>query len=240
MSISSSPSRSMVSIVLDHPALGLLDVGRDRGLAERLGDDALEELVARLHPAPPLGDDRELEAAGVLVELADQRVHAAGVEGRAAQAVERGEDPDVGRVAAEGAAAHLGELLDVVGADVARARLEGHDVAQIRRRDLLGHHPDERAVAVGDRRDDAIGDGDRGGDERRLEAGVERAQRHADDDADHEAERELQRAQAEQAEQRAADDRRSAGRGRRRRQAQQPAEQRHEQGAGEDALRAAA
>ena len=60
----------------DHPALGLLDVRGDRGLAQRLGDDALEELVARLHPGPPLGDDRELEAARVLVELADQRVHA--------------------------------------------------------------------------------------------------------------------------------------------------------------------
>ena len=94
-----------MSIVLTIPrwASSMLD-----GIAawpERLGDHALEELVAGLHPGPPLGDDREPEAAGVLVELADQRVHAAGVEGRALQAVERGEDPDVGRVAAEGAAA---------------------------------------------------------------------------------------------------------------------------------------
>ena len=59
----------------DHPPLGLLDVGGDRGLAERLGNELLEERVAGLHPAPPLGDDREPEAAGVLVELADQRVH---------------------------------------------------------------------------------------------------------------------------------------------------------------------
>ena len=60
----------------DHAALGLFDVGGDRRLAERLGNQPLEEFVAGLHPAPPLGNDRELEAAGVLVELADQRVHA--------------------------------------------------------------------------------------------------------------------------------------------------------------------
>ena len=163
-------------------------------------------------------------------------MHAPGVERRAAQAVEGGEDPDVGRVAPEGAAPHLGELLDVVGTDVARARLEGHDVGQVGGGNLLGHDPDERAVAVDDRRDDAIGDGDRGGDEGRLEAVVERAQRHSGDGAHHEAERELQGAQAEQAEQRAADDRRQQDVAGAVDQAQEPAEQRHEQRAGEDAL----
>ena len=61
----------------------------------------------------------------MLVELADQRVHAGGGEGRAVGAVERGEDADVGRVAAECAAADLRELLDVVGADVPRAPSKG-------------------------------------------------------------------------------------------------------------------
>src|SRR3954451_8796855 len=37
-----------------HAALRLLNVRGDRGLAERLGDDALEHLVAGLHPSPPL------------------------------------------------------------------------------------------------------------------------------------------------------------------------------------------
>ena len=145
----------------DHAALGLFDVGGDRRLAERLGNHPLEEFVAGLHPTPPLGDDRELEAAGVLVELADQRVHAGRVEGRPIQVVERREDPDVGRVAAEGATARLRELLDVVAADVPRARLEGHDVAQLRGRHLLGHHSDQFPSAIGDRRDDPIGERDR-------------------------------------------------------------------------------
>ena len=136
-----------------HPALRFLDVRRDRGLAERLGDQSLEDLVSRFHPLPPLRDDRELEAAGVLVELANQRVHAGRVEGRTVEAVERGEDADVGRVAAERSAADLGELLDVVGADVPRAGLERHDVAQLGRRHLLGHHAHQRPVAVRDRRD---------------------------------------------------------------------------------------
>ena len=171
------------------------------------GDQQLEELVSGLHPAPPLGDDREPEAAGVLVELADQRVHPARVEGRPVQAVERGEDPDVGRVAAEGAAADLRELLDVVGADVPRARLEGHDVAQLRRRHLLGHHPDQRPPAIGDRRDHAIGERDRRRDQRRFETGVESLEQGAQDDADDEPEGHLPRAQTEQAEERAADDR---------------------------------
>ena len=118
------------------------------GLAERLGHDALEERVDRLHPRAPLGDDRELEAARVLVELADQRVHARRVERRAVERVERGEDADVGRVADERPAADLGELLDVVGADVARARLERDDVEQLLGRDLLGHDPHQRALAV--------------------------------------------------------------------------------------------
>ena len=133
----------------DHPPLGLLDVGRNRCLPERLRDHQLEELVAGLHPAPPLGNDRELEPAGVLVELADQRVHPARVEARPVQAVERGEDSHVGRIAPKGAAPDLRELLDVVGAYVPRARLEGHHVAQLRGWDLLGHHADRRPNVIG-------------------------------------------------------------------------------------------
>ena len=131
-----------------HPALGLLDVRGDRGLAERLGDRALEQLVGGLHPRPPFGLDRELEAARVLVELADQRMDLRRVEGRAVQRVEAGEDADVGRVAAEGRAARLGQLLDVVGPDVLRARLERDHVAQLLRGHGLGHDPDQRALAV--------------------------------------------------------------------------------------------
>ena len=91
-------------------------------MAERLRDHELEELVPGFHPAPPLGDDREPEAAGVLVELADQRVHPARVEARPSQVVERGEDSDIGRIAAKGAAADLGQLLDVVGAEPVTVR----------------------------------------------------------------------------------------------------------------------
>ena len=48
----------------------------------------------------------------------DQRVDASGVEGWPVEAVERGEDPDVGRIAPKRPAAHVRELLDVIGAHV--------------------------------------------------------------------------------------------------------------------------
>jgi hypothetical protein len=225
-----------VSIVLTIPRWGLLDVGRNRGLPERLCDQQLEDLVSGLHPAPPLGNDRELETAGVLVELADQRVDPAGVEGRPVQAVERGENSDVGWIAAEGAAADLRELLDVVGADVPRARLEGHDISQLRRRYLLGHHANQGPVTVGDRGDHTVDDRHRGSDQRRFDTGVESLEQDAQTGADDEPKGHLERAQAEQTEERAAD-----RRGEQRLvgavdQTQQPAEQRHQQTAGEDAL----
>ena len=130
----------------------------------------------------------------------------------------------------------LRELLDVVGADVPRARLEGHDVAQLRGRHLLGHHSDQRPAAIGDRRDHAIGERDRRCDQRRFEIAVESLEQGAQDGADEEPERRLHRAQAEQADEGTADDR-----GEQRLvgtvdQAQQPAEQRHQQGAAEDAV----
>ncbi len=182
----------------DHAPLGLFDVGRDRRLPERLRNHALEELISGLHPAPPLGDDRELEAAGVLVELADQRVHPARVEGRPLEAVERGEDADIGRVAPEGAAARLRELLDVVAADVPRARFEGHDVAELRGRYLLGHHSHQLPPAIGDRRDDAVGERDPCGHQRRFDAVVKSLEQGTEGGADHEPEERLARAQAEQ------------------------------------------
>jgi hypothetical protein len=172
----------------------------------------------------------------VLVELADQRVHPARVEGRSRQAVEGGQDPDVGRVATEDAAADLRELLDVVGADVPRARLEGHDVAQLRGRDLLRHHPDQRPVAIGDGRDHAIGERDGRRDQRRLRSAVERQEGGTQDGADQDPQGDLQRAHAQEADERTADDRgeeRPVGTVD---QPQQPAEQRHQQDAAEDAV----
>ena len=55
----------------------------------------------------------------MLVELADPPVDGARVELRAGQLVQRGDDADVGRVSVVGAAEHLGQGPDVVGADVA-------------------------------------------------------------------------------------------------------------------------
>jgi hypothetical protein len=133
----------------------------------------------------------------VLVELPDQRVHLRRDEVRAVEAVERGEDPDVGRIAAKRAAPDVGELLDVVGADVARARLERHDVAQLRRRHLLGHAAHERPVAVGDRREHAVDDRHRGSDERRTGLGDERPEQRAHACPDQQSECRLERAQAE-------------------------------------------
>ena len=130
--------------------------------------------------------------------------------------------------------AHVRELLDVVGPDVARARLEGDDVAQLLRRDLLGHHPDQRPAAIGDGRDHAIDDRHRRRDQRRGDPGVERREERAQGGADEEPERELDRPQPQQSEQPAADDRH-----RQRRvdhEPQQPAEQRHQQGAADDAV----
>jgi hypothetical protein len=172
----------------------------------------------------------------VLVELTDQRVHAARVEGRPIQAVERGEDSDVGRVAAKGATPDLRQLLDVVTTDVHRARLERHDVAQLRRRHLLCHHSDKRPPAVGNRCDHAVGDGDRRCDQRRFETPIERLEQSAQDGAYQEPEDHLCRAQAEQTDERTADDR-----GEQRLvgavdQPQHPAKQRHQQGAAQDAV----
>ena len=212
----------------DHPALRLLDVRGDRGLPERLGDDALEDLVGGLHPAPPLRDDRELEAARVLVELADERVDEARVERRAVEAVERGEDADVGRVAPERAAADAGELLDVVGADVPRPRLERHDVAQLGGRDLLGHHAHERPLPVGGGRDRPVHDRHGGRDERRRRRRGELREQRADARPDEQAERELARPQAEQADERAARDRGEQRRVGAEHEAHERAEQRHE------------
>ena len=67
----------------------------------------------------------------MLVELPDPRVDDAGVEPRAGQLVERGDDADVGRVSVVGAAEHLGQGPDVVGADVAGASLQRHDEGQV-------------------------------------------------------------------------------------------------------------
>lgn len=149
-------------------------IGRDRRLPQRLGHGPLEHLVGGLHPRSPLGKDRQAKAAGVLVELADQRVHPGGIERRPRQAVERREDPDIGRIASEGPAADRRELLDVVGAHVARPRLERHDVAQLSRRDLLGHDADQRPVAVHERRDRAVGDRHRRRDDGRRNTRFER------------------------------------------------------------------
>ena len=113
-------------------------------------------------------------------------MHPARVEGRPLQTVERGEDADVGRVAAKGAAVGLRQLLDVVAADVPRACLEGHDVAQFRRRNLFCHHPDQLPPAVGDRCDHAIRERDRRGDERRLDSAVESLEQSSQDGADQE------------------------------------------------------
>jgi hypothetical protein len=162
-----------VSIVLTMPRWASW-MFEGRGLAERLGGDSLEDRVHRLHPLAPLGDDRELEAARVLVELADQRVHPGRVEGLPIEGVQRGEDPDIGGVATEGAAADLRELLDVVGADVSRPRLEGHDVAQLRSGHLLGHHADEGSSAVRERGDRAVGDRYRRCYQRRFETSIYR------------------------------------------------------------------
>ena len=89
-------------------------------------------------------------------------------------------------------------------------------------------------MAVDDRRDRAIDDRHRGRDQRRLGTGVEGLQQSGDGPANQKPERDFERAQAEQSEQRAADDadeQRGVVD-----QAQQPAEQRHQQRAGEDAL----
>ena len=236
MSISSLPSRIDRVDRADHPPLGLFDVGRNRGLPEWLRDQQLEDLVSGLHPPPPLGNDRELETAGVLVELADQRVDPASVEGRTVQAVERGENSDVGRIAAEGAAPDLRELLDVIGADVPRARLEGHDVSQLRRRYLLGHHADQRPIAVGDRGDHAVDDRHRRCHQGRFDPGVEDLEQNAQSSADDEPDGHLLRAQTEETEERAADDRCDQGLVLAVDQTQQPAEQRHQESAAEDAL----
>jgi hypothetical protein len=132
--------------------------------------------------------------------------------------------------------ADLGELLYVVSTDVPRARLEGHDVAQLRRRDLLSHHADQLPPAVGDRHDHAIGQRDRRCDQRRFEAAVENLEQSTQGGADQEPEGGLQRAQAEQTDEGTADnpgEQRLVGAVD---QPQQPAEQRHQQGAAEDAM----
>ena len=162
-------------------------------------------------------------------------MHAGGVERRALQAVERREDPDVGRVATERAAADVRELLDVVGADVARAGLERHDVAQLRGGDLRRHDRDERSIAVDRRRDHAVGERDRGGDQRGRHARVERVQARPDGGADHQPEGDLRRPQAEQSEEPAADDP-DQDRVTPEDEPDQPAEDRHHQDAAEGPL----
>jgi hypothetical protein len=170
----------------------------------------------------------------VLVELTDQRVHPVRVEAGPLQAVERGEDSDIGWIAAKGATPEVRQLLDVVGTDVPRTRLEGHDVAQLGRRHLLSHHADQRSIAVGNRRDHAIGDRHRGRGQRRLETDVEGLQQSAQNGADQEPEGRLQRAQAEHPQESTADDRGEKGFIRAVDQAHQPAEQCHQQNAAQD------
>ena len=196
------------------------------GLAERLRDRALEDGVDGLHPLAPLRDDRQLEAAGVLVELADQRVHARGVERGTAERIERGQDAHVGRVAPERPAAHGRELLDVVGADELRARFERDDVAQLCRRDLLGHDPHPLTPAVEHGGERAV---DRGGhrrDGRRL------VEHERDQRADQQAQSDVRHPQPERAHERAGDQpdeqRRVV------QPPEPPAEQRHQQRAGHD------
>jgi hypothetical protein len=125
---------------------------------------------------------------------ADERVHPLRVEARPVQAVERGEDPHVGRIAAEGAATDLRELLDVIGADVPRPRLEGHDIPQLRRRYLLGHHADQGPIAVSDRSDHAVDDRDGRCHQRRFETGIDSLGQHSQSGADQEPEGRLRRA----------------------------------------------
>ena len=163
-------------------------------------------------------------------------MHAGRVEGRALEAVERREDPDVGRVAPVRPAADTGELLDVVGADVPRPRLERHDVAQLGGRDLLGHHAHERSLAVREGRDRPVHDRDGGRDERRGRRRVGLREQRAHARPDEQAERELPRAEAEQADQRAARDRGEQRRVGAEHEADERAEQRHEERAREDAL----
>jgi hypothetical protein len=132
-------------------------------------------------------------------------------------------------------AAHVSELLDVIGAHVPRARLERHHVTQLRSGHLLCHHPNQRPVAIEDRRDHAIDDGNRCRDHRRVDRVIERAEQHGHHDAHRHPEQDLQRPQTDQSEQRAADD----GDGQRLvepDQAEQPTEQRHQQRAADDAL----
>jgi hypothetical protein len=121
-------------------------------------------------------------------------VHPARVEGRPVQAVERGENSDVGRIAAEGAAPDLRELLDVIGTDVSRARLEGDDISQLRRRYLLGHHADQGPITVGDRGGHAVDDRDCRCYQRRFETGVESLKQNSQSGADQEPEGRLPRA----------------------------------------------
>src|SRR5690606_26808669 len=101
-----------------HAAPDLLYLEGGVGLTQRTGEHLSVCEVGQSHPRAPPRDDLEVETAGVLVELPDQGIDPGGIEARPRKTVDRIHDPDVGRVASEGAADLVGVTAQVVDAHV--------------------------------------------------------------------------------------------------------------------------
>ncbi len=144
--------------------------------------------------------DREFEAAGVLVELTDQRVHPVGVEGGPVEVRERGDDADVRRIALELPPAFGREFLDVVRAYPAGAGLERHYELELVETDPFPDDPDLCSAPIQDDRRDPVGDEHGCGKAGHMNARPRRLEEHADGEADPGSERCLADAHPHEAE----------------------------------------